>query len=289
MTRPLRVEFEGAVYHVTSRGNAGNDIYLADADRMLFLKILTDTVERYHWQCHAYCLMSNHYHLLIETPEANLSRGMRHLNGVYTQCFNRTHRRMGHIFQGRFKAVLMEKESHLLESARYIVLNPVRAEIVKHPRDWKWSSYRATAGETSPPAFLALDWLLAQFDTRRRQAFLAYRRFVKEGKGIPLWDGLKGGVLLGSDTFVEQMRPRLRQLDSQEISRTERLLGHPSLEQLFDGIEDDHQLRDQRIHEAFRLHGYTLFQLQERLGLHYSTISRIAKRVDEARMSKNKT
>jgi len=265
-------------------------IYLTDADRSLFLKILEDTVERYRWLCHAYCLMPNHYHLLIETPEANLSRGMRHLNGVYTQSFNRAHKRMGHIFQGRFKAVLVEKESHLLEAARYIVLNPVRAERVRHPRDWKWSSYRATAGEVQPLPFLTLDCLLKQFSPQRKRAVLAYRRFVKEGRGIPVWDDLQGGALLGTEAFVKRMRPLLQNAaGSQEIVRTERLLGRPSMEQLFEGTDDDRSLRDRRIFEAFRVHGYTLFQIQQHLGLHYSTISRIAKRIRSERMSKDKT
>lgn len=290
MARPLRVEFEGAVYHITSRGNAGNDVYVSDRDRVLFLKVLEQTVERYHWLCHAYCLMSNHYHLLIETPEPNLSRGMRHLNGVYTQAFHRAHRRMGHIFQGRFKAILIEKESHLLEVARYIVLNPVRAGMAKHPGDWPWSSYRATVGEAQSLPFLSLDWLLEQFGSRRRQAVLAYREFVHDGNDMPVWDQLQGGALLGTEAFVEQMRPLLQTaIRSQEHVRKERLLGQPSLEQLFEDVEHDRSLRDRRIFEAFRLHGYTLFQIQELLGLHYSTISRIAKRVAEDEMSKNKT
>ncbi|MCK5826991.1 transposase [Candidatus Bipolaricaulota bacterium] len=290
MVRPLRIQFEGAVYHVTSRGNAGNDIFLSDDDRVLFLEIVGDVVERFGWICHAYCLMSNHYHLLIETPEPNLSRGMRHLNGVYTQSFNRSHKRLGHIFQGRFKAILIEKQGHLLEVARYVVLNPVRAHIVAHPRNWIWSSYRATSGESQPASFLTIDWLLEQFDSQRKRALLAYRRFVKEGKGVHLWDDLRGGALLGSEVFVEQMRSLLQDAaGSQEISRAARLLAHPSLDKLFDRTGDDSEARDQRVYEAFRLHGYTLFQIQEHLGLHYSTISRIAKREAEKRMSKNKT
>jgi len=115
--------------------------------------VLAEAVERYHWICHAYCLMPNHYHLLVETPLANLSQGMRQLNGAYTQAFNRRHNRTGHLLQGRYKAILVEKESHLLELARYIVLNPVRAKLVRHPRAWRWSSYRATAGDEEPPSF----------------------------------------------------------------------------------------------------------------------------------------
>ena len=149
MARPLRIEFEGALYHVTSRGDERRDIFLDDADREAFLQILGDVVRRFAWRCHAYCLMGNHYHLLIETPNANLSRGMRHLNGVYTKRFNRTHERVGHVMQGRYKSILVDKDEYLLELARYVVLNPVRAGVVRSARDWKWSSYRATAGQSS--------------------------------------------------------------------------------------------------------------------------------------------
>jgi REP element-mobilizing transposase RayT len=151
MARPLRLEFPGAVYHLTSRGNARQKIFFTDADRELFLSTLSGVVRRYHWICHAYCLMANHYHLLIETPKANLSIGMRQLNGIYTQSFNRRHHRVGHLFQGRFKAIVVEKEAHLLELCRYVVLNPVRVKGGASARSWKWSSYRATAGRSSVP------------------------------------------------------------------------------------------------------------------------------------------
>lgn len=129
MARPLRLEFAGALYHVTARGNERRSIFLGDADtdRAAFLDVLASSCERFNWILHAYCLMTNHQHLLVETPEANLSAGMRQLNGVFTQHVNRTHGRVGHLFQGRFKAILIERESYLLELARYVVLNPVRA------------------------------------------------------------------------------------------------------------------------------------------------------------------
>ena len=148
MARPLRIEFAGAVYHVTARGDGQEDIYLGDDDRRLFLEVLGEVCERFDWVVHAYCLMDNHYHLLVETPNANLAKGMRQLNGVYTQAFNRGHARVGHVFQGRYKAILVQKESYLLELARYIVLNPVRARMVRSAKDWPWSSYRSTAGQS---------------------------------------------------------------------------------------------------------------------------------------------
>jgi REP element-mobilizing transposase RayT len=152
MARPLRLEFAGALYHVTARGNERRCIFLAnlDDDRSRFLEILGQTCDRFRWICHAFCLMTNHCHLLVETPDANLSVGMRQLNGVYTQHVNRGRERVGHLFQGRFKGILAEKDGYLLEIARYVVLNPVRANIVGGPEDWPWSSYRATAGLESP-------------------------------------------------------------------------------------------------------------------------------------------
>lgn len=151
MSRSLRISYAGALYHITSRGDGREKIYLSDNDREIFLSILNDVYNKFNWQFHAYCLMSNHYHLLVETPRANLSKGMQYLNGVYTQRFNRIHNRVGHVFQGRFKSILVEKESYLLELARYIVLNPVRAKMVSSVVDWPWSSYLATKGQILAP------------------------------------------------------------------------------------------------------------------------------------------
>jgi REP element-mobilizing transposase RayT len=170
MARPLRIEFAGALYHVTSRGNERRAIFFSDDDRLAFLGILADVVDRFNWLCHAYCLMTNHYHLLVETADANLSKGMRQLNGVYTQYVNRTHQRVGHLFQGRFKGILVQRDSYLLELARYIVLNPVRAGMVSHPADWPWSSYRGTVGLEEPPAFLTTDWVVSAFGQERARA-----------------------------------------------------------------------------------------------------------------------
>jgi len=288
MARPLRIEYEGAVYHVTSRGNGRQDIYVDDKDRQAFLEILGDVVKRFNWTCHAYCLMSNHFHLLIETPDANLSRGMRHLNGVYTQRFNRYHERVGHVLQGRFKSILVEKESHLLELARYVVLNPVRAKMVRSSRDWPWSSYRATAGQQEPLPFLKTDWILAQFGNERKHATASYRKFVKQGREVGVWDELRGGILLGSGGFVEEMSPLLRDSALQrEIPRHERLISRPSLGDLF-AEGKTKAIRNERIYEATRIYEYTLSELQDYLGLHYSTISRIAMRVEDKKRSKDK-
>jgi len=167
MARPLRIEFPGALYHITSRGNQKAAIYLDDTDRIQFLDTLSAVCSRFNWVIHAYCLMDNHYHLLVETPVSNLSLGMRQLNGVYTQRFNRQQNRVGHVFQGRYKSVIVEKDSYLLELARYIVLNPVRAKMVRTVKHWQWSSYRATAGLSELQGGLKVDWLLAGFAKRK--------------------------------------------------------------------------------------------------------------------------
>ena len=288
MARPLRIEYEGALHHVTSRGDERRGIFLDDADRVAFLEILDDVVGRFGWLCHAYCLMNNHYHLLVETPDANLSRGMRHLNGVYTQRFNRSHARVGHVMQGRFKSILVDKDSHLLELARYVVLNPVRAKMVRSARDWRWSSYRATAGHEPALKLLAVEWLLSQFGSNPAEAITQYRAFVRQGREVEIWEELRGGILMGSDQFVQEMAPRLHEIEHQrEIPRSQRLAARPSLGDLFSDVTSRTE-RNQKIHEATRQHEYTLAQLQEYLGLHYSTISRIASRIEGERMSKDK-
>lgn len=211
MSRPLRLEYPGAVWHVTSRGNERREVFRDDADRERFLSILGRTVSLFRWRLHAYVLMGNHLHLLVETPEPTLSRGMRQLNGLYTQAFNRRHRRSGHLFQGRFKAVLVEKESHLLELCRYVVLNPVRAQAAPSARAWPWSSYGATAGLREAPEWLETEWTLRQFGASRRQAVERYRAFVAEGKrgGYAPWEEVRGQIYLGSDAFLSDVRERV--------------------------------------------------------------------------------
>jgi REP element-mobilizing transposase RayT len=212
MARPLRIEFPNALYHITSRGNERQPIYRQDEDRLLFLDVLKEVCRRFNWLVHAYCLMDNHYHLLVETPDGNLSKGMRHLNGVYTQRFNRKQQREGHVFQGRYKAILVDKENYLLELARYIVLNPVRAKMVKSAEEWPWSSYRATAGLIATPSWLHTDWLLGVFAASggKKDACECYRRFVAQGTDRPgPWAQLKNQIYLGSEAFVADMQCKL--------------------------------------------------------------------------------
>jgi len=279
MARPLRVQFEGALYHVTSRGNARDDIVEDDRDRHAFLECLGTVVQRFHWLCHAYCLMDNHYHLVIETPEANLSKGMRQLNGIYTQRYNRRHRSVGHLFQGRYKAILIQKESHLQEVCRYVVLNPVRAKAVAKVEDWTWSSYRGTAGLSDRPPWLTVDWVLRQFDTARQQAAQHYRRFVREGiNSSSIWEDVRAQVLLGDEEFVEKLEGYVKGYEEiGEIPRRQRYVSRPPLKKLFDGKLTKAK-RDAAIGQAVHRHGYSQREVADWLGLHYATVSRIANR-----------
>ncbi len=273
MSRPLRIEFAHGLYHVTSRGDGREDIFLDDGDRELFLEVLSETVGRFNWVIHAYCLMSNHYHLLIETPDGNLSKGMRQLNGVYTQRFNRKHRRVGHVFQGRYKAVIVQKESYLLELARYIVLNPVRAQMVRNPRDWQWSSYRATADMMPGPEWLAIDPILSAFGQRRAQAVEAYRSFVAAGKNQPSpWTSLKNQIYLGSDAFVAKMQRKVEAAqDLSEVPAAQRR----QMPKPLDYYARKYVERDEAIEQAYASGGYGMKEIGDHFGLHYSRVSRI--------------
>ena len=276
MARPLRIEYPGAVYHVTGRGNEKKANFRTDADRMAFLDTLQRASLRYHWLCHAYCLMDNHYHLLIETPDGNLSLGMRQLNGVYTQWFNKRHKRVGHLLQGRFKAVLIQKDSHLLEACRYVVLNPVRAKMADHPQKWPWSSYEATAGLKEAHPCLRTDWILSQFASRRKTAQAAYRKFVREGmQARSLWKDLRAQSILGEDDFAERLIDHVKGNERiADIPKSQRFVARPPLHRLFGERElrVRHE-RDTRMAEAVEQHGYT--QIADHLGLHFTSISRV--------------
>jgi REP element-mobilizing transposase RayT len=282
MARPLRIEFPGAVYHVTSRGNARADIFADDSDRELFLKTLGQVVRRLNWLCHAYCLMNNHYHLLIETPEGNLSAGMRQLNGVYTQAFNRAHGRDGHLFKGRFKAILVEKESHLLELCRYVVLNPVRAGLVARPEQHLWSSYLPTLGKAEKPEFLTTAWLLGNFATSLPESRRRYRQFVQEGmaQSDAPWEKLAGQMILGTESFILQAKDLLSGKENlSEIPRTQRYVGRPALDELFPpGSVLSKPERNRLICLTHEKHGFTLKEIAATLGVHYTTISKVVNR-----------
>ena len=267
---------------MTSRGNAQAAIFADDVDRNTFLAVLRQTLRRFNVLCHAYCLMTNHFHLLLETPDANLSKAMRQLNSVCTQAFNRRYGRVGHVLQGRFKAIVVDREAYLLELCRYVVLNPVQAGMLKDLGKYPWSSYRATAGLDKVPEFLSVDWILEHFGLDRKSAHMEYRRFIKAGmdaKDSP-WDELKGQCFLGEDAFLEKLFPMLRENSAlKEVPRTQRFADRPSLENIL-ADTGSREVRDCAIAKACLEFGYTQAQVAAATGLHYSTVSRILRRED---------
>ena len=290
MARPLRLEFAHALYHVTSRGNRREDIFHNDTDRRAWLGVLAQVCKRFNWVVHAYCLMDNHYHLLVETPDANLSAGMRQLNGVYTQLTNRAQGQVGHVFQGRFKAIVVDKDNYLLELARYVVLNPVRAGLVQDAGDWLWSSYGAMLAPAwlPGPEWLATDKMLDFFAQEqqpldREKAQQRYINYVREGIGLPsIWKALSGQVYLGDEKFVtamsalaEQSPQGMRTASSRlEIPRAQRRPARLALEAF---EQQNPNNRNAAIQSAFATRGYTMVQLAAHFKLHYTSISRILK------------
>lgn len=302
MARPLRILFPHAVYHVTARGNERKPIIRDNDDRERFVQTLARMVEQYQVICHAWVLMDNHYHLLIETPSSNLSQAIRHLNGVYTQGFNRRHRRVGHLFQGRFKAILVEKETYLLELCRYVVLNPVRAGMVKHPKAWPWSSYRATVGVEPAPSWLTVNWLLGQFGSQRSRAKAAYRHYVEEGitQQESPWLNLRSQIYLGGETFLKNMQSRIRGARDSEIPLVHQQPAAPHLQDLLTQVAKSYgekkeglltptrrpsEGRQVAIYLARRVAGLELKAITKQFGLSYTGVSRrvsaVAKRIEQ--------
>ena len=232
MSRPLRIEFPDALYHVTSRGDRREPIFVDDGDRVAFLEVLAQACERMDVAVYVYCLMGNHYHLVLTTRRSNLSVFMRQLNGVFTQRFNRRHGKVGHVFQGRFKAVLVDRQAYFLEVCRYVELNPVRARMVKAPQDWAWSSLRTHMGLEGAPDWLdtaavasALLGREAGTDVLRRLAATRYAALVAATPDGSLWDrSLQRQVFLGGDDFIQQVQALAPQasLRSASVPRPQR-------------------------------------------------------------------
>lgn len=277
MTRPIRIEFSGAVYHVTSRGDRREAIYEDAADRVAFLEVLAAVVADFNWVCHAYCLMGNHYHLVIETPDGNLAKGMRQLNGVFTQFSNRRHSRSGHLFQGRYKAILVDADSYLLELTRYVVLNPLRAGMVADPAAWPWSSYLATVGAVEAPDWLATDGLLAQFGQRRHAAVRRYVKFVVDGiDREPIWQHLNRQVFLGDDSFVARMQAKHRLKADGDINVPKSQRRPPAT--TLGKIAATHRDPSAAMAAAHASGQYSYQQIAEHFGVHFTTVGRVVRR-----------
>lgn len=280
MSRPLRIEFPGAIYHVTSRGDRREPIFDDDADRRTFLEVVGAALDRFDACALAYCLMGNHYHLVLHTRRANLSMMMRHINGVYTQAYNRRHRKVGHLFQGRFKAILVDRDAYLLEVCRYVDLNPVRANMIPHPADWPWSSYRAHVGNQEPLSWLDTPsvhgYLLGRDVANGRDSQRAaqrYEKLVEQGKDVRLWDAaLKQQIYLGDDSFIQRMQSLLEpdRARAAEVPRSQRRTRPDSVQTYLKAYE-----RDEAIVKACREGGHTLSSIAREVGLSVSRVSRI--------------
>jgi putative transposase len=290
MSRPLRLEFPGAVYHVTSRGDRREAIYRDDADRACQLAVLAQAAERFEVQVLAYCLMGNHFHIVLHTQRANLSRFMRHLNGVYTQAFNRRHGLVGHLFQGRFKAILVDRDSYLLALCRYVERNPVAAKLVKRAEQWPWSSCQAHLGVVPSPPWLDTDGLYGYLLARaaasardRERAQALYRAHIEqEPTGQPtIWEaGLRGQVYLGDEVFAERMRAQASgaQRLAKSIPKAQRL-APKTWAQWLAACEGE---RDRALHAAYREGGMTMLALAVDAGLSKTHVSRLIAREEAA-------
>lgn len=255
-----------------------------DQDRAQFLEVLGEVVARFGWICHAYCLMNNHYHLLIETPEGNLARGMRQLNGVYTQRYNRSHDCGGHLFQGRYKAILVERNGYFLELCRHVVLNPLRLKAVKNIERYRWSSYPATAGTMAAPPWLSTTWLLSQFGRSGKTAQRKYAEFVAAGKDLPSpLRQVQAQILLGSAAFCRKMKALLSgEVTLDRLPRPRHLLRRPNLKSMFTAkIRADKTLRDEAIRLAYQQYAYTMADIAKAAQIHFSTVSKIIKKIEQ--------
>jgi putative transposase len=275
MSRPIRLEFPDALYHITSRGDRREDIYDDDADREAFLKIFSKVIEQNNWYCYSYCLMSNHYHLLVQTPDANLSKGMRQLNGIYTQYYNRRHGLTGHLFQGRYKSILVDQDAYLLELSRYIVLNPVKSGMVKSVEKWVWSSYRAMVGMTPSSEWLSSEFLLSQFSKQRKTAIKRYRQFVSEGlKNSSIWHQLSNQVYLGDKAFVDRVQKYLPN-DNGDI-QIPKIQRRPVARSLVE-YESESDSRNSAIKIAYASGAYSYQDIGSYFGLHFTRVGVIVR------------
>jgi len=283
MARPLRITYPGAFYHITSRGNEQKDVFKSRRDREKFFEYFESATKRYGAIIHAYCLMSNHYHLLLETPEGNLSQIMRHLNGAYTTYFNGKRKRSGHLFQGRYKAILVEADEYAAELSRYIHLNPVRAGMATGPDQYPWSSYRSYTGDDSTPDWLKRDFILGYFDKDAAFAMKRYRTFVEDMVGKEYESPLKGVIgtaILGTAGFLEKITTT--HLEAKEPNRDVPALrsfaGRPSLDSIENAVneaimEDTRLARQTVLHLCHRYSGQKLRTIGERYQIGESAVS----------------
>jgi len=279
MARPPRIEYPNALYHVTSRGKDRQDIFTDNADRQQWLEIFASVCNRMKWRCYGYCLMDSHYHIIIETPLANLAQGMRQLNGVYTQKTNFRHQRSGQIYQGRYKAIIFDKEKYLLEVCRHVALNPVRAGLVAKSQDWEWSSHPATSGKAEVPEWLHPKTVLTILSTNIPLAQSAYRSFVRQGINLSnLWDNVRNQIYLGDENFVRATQARInKETRGKKTPNQQNRLTQDPLTTYRDNFTD----KQEAVAHAFLDGHHTMKEIGDFFDIHYSTVSRWVKRFEE--------
>jgi putative transposase len=290
MSRPLRIEFPGAIYHVTSRGDRREPIFDDDTDRIAFVDVIAQALARFDACALAFCLMDNHYHLVLHTRRPNLSALMRQINGVYTQVYNRRHGKVGHLFQGRFKGILVDRDAYLLEVCRYVDLNPVRAGMVAEAAQWPWSSYRAHVGQAVAPVWLDTaavhGYLLGRDAISDRDRALTAKRYamlVARGKDVRLWDNaLKAQIYLGDEAFITRMLALLapEQAGASNVPSIQRRPPPKELTAYFGTYS-----RNEAIVLAHTEGGYTMSAIAREIGLSVGRVSRIVRawEVDKAK------
>lgn len=285
MARPLRIAFPGGIYHVTSRGDRQEPIFTDDRDRATLLRVLAQAMDRFDARVLAYCLMGNHYHLVTQTRRDNLSRLMRHINGVYAQSFNRRHQLAGHLFQGRFTSIHVDRDAYLMEVCRYTELNPVRAGLVGNPADWPWSSYLAHCGITQAPPWLDVLSLHGHLLGRDPQgaedcrlAAMRYAQLVADGQGVRLWDrALRQTIFLGDDKFVDAIQRRIDPASepSPEVPRAQRRA--PGVPIDWSGADGS---SESMVRRAYVDGGLLMREIAAALGCSVSRVSRVIKRAE---------
>jgi REP-associated tyrosine transposase len=289
MARPLRITFQGAFYHVTSRGNERKAVFKSKRDREKFLEYLDSATERYNAVIHVFCLMDNHYHLLLETPAGNLPQIMRHINGAYTTYFNVKRARSGHLFQGRYKAILVEIDEYAKELSRYIHLNPVRAKIVETPEEYAWSSYNFYIGKQKSPGWLHRDFILGYFGKKVPSAQKGYRKFIRALVDVEYESPLEevtASLLLGTDGFVDYIRDNFirGRKPTRDLPAIGKLAPTISMDTVCDTVaacinEDSPHLRNVQIYFCWKLTGEKLKTIGDRFGISDAAVSQVCKRL----------
>ena len=287
MGRPLRIVYPGAYYHVTSRGNERKDVFMSQKDREQFLSYLESAVNRYDAVIHAYCLMSNHYHLILETPSGNLSKIMQHINGAYTNYFNLKRKRCGHLFQGRFKAILVEADEYAQELSRYIHLNPVRATIVNRPEEYRWSSYLDYTGERKCPDWLETSLILEYFGNGEDR-YGKYRIFVEEMLGSEYtspFTGVVASTILGSENFVYRVTEKYidsKQQEDRELPAARVLATKPTLQAVLEAVKkstiSSKLEKNASIYLCHKYSGAGLKEIGEKYAIKESAVSQSSRR-----------